>query len=96
VAHSGQPNSPQWPIAHIQIHRSGPWYTTEFAILAITYNQIRRSGPLHGWTLKVEYHGEFESMFESALDKKNQGTSLVLLVKLHQTKISHAAVLLML
>jgi hypothetical protein len=29
----------------------------------IAYNQIRRSGPWRGRTLKVEYLGEFESIF---------------------------------
>ncbi len=52
MAHSAQPNLPQWPIAN---------------------RKIRRSGPYCGKTLEVEFFGEFESIFETALYHESEG-----------------------
>ncbi len=35
-------------------------------------NKICRSGPYRGKTLEVEFLGEFESMFETALDQESE------------------------
>ncbi len=56
---------------------------------SVLYNPIRRSSPQRGKTLKVEYLGEFESIFEIALDHES-GDLIGSFGEITFDKISHA------
>jgi hypothetical protein len=63
----------------------------------IAHNQIRRGGPSRRRTQKVEYLGEFESVFEIALNHESEGQLgffLGTIGEITLDKKSHATVLL--
>ncbi len=69
VAHSAQPNPPQWPLAHNKIRRHGPWRgkTLEFEFLN-EFESIFKTALNH------ESEDQLGTFGEITLDKKSHTT----------------------
>ncbi len=67
VAHGRKPESVQWPTALSQSLRSGPQRFSRLCAVAHSSKADLHCGPKWGVTLKVQYIGEFEVIFETAL-----------------------------